>query len=85
VRTVTDERVVDEWNEYPFTSYERRGHVVEHRIVITHYGGTGADVRHEYRSPDDNSYPEEWTEYDVYELRDHGIRQVQRNTEVYRS
>jgi len=81
---MTDERVIAEWKESPFTSYDRRGDVVEHRVVLEHYGGTGADVRHEYRAPDAESHPNEWTEYDVYELRDHGIRQVQRNTQVLR-
>lgn len=75
---------VAEWTESPFTSYDRRGNVVEHRVVIEHYGQTGADVRHEFRSRDDKSYPSEWTECDAYELRDHGIEQVTRRTQVLR-
>lgn len=78
------ERVVAEWTESPFTSYDRRGDVIEHRVVINHYGGTGADVRHEYRSADADSYPDDWTECDAYELRDHGLRQVTRQTQVLR-
>lgn len=85
VGAVSEERVVAEWTEMPFTSYDRRGDVVEHRVVLEYYGETGADVRHEYRSSDADRYPDEWTEYTAYELRDHGIRQVQRNTGVPRS
>lgn len=81
---MTNKHTVAEWKESPFTSYDRRGNIVEHRVVIEHYGGTGADVRHEFRSLDDDSYPDDWTECDAYELRDHGIQNIPRRSQVLR-
>lgn len=77
-------RVVAVWTEAPFTSYERRSHRIEHRVLIEHYGGIGADVRHEVRLMDDDSVPDEWVECDVFELREHGIQAVAGRVEVPR-
>jgi len=68
-----DTATIAEWTESPYTSHDKRGWVVEHRVVVEHYGGLGADVRHEVRSSDDDSLPDEWTERDIAELRDHGM------------
>ena len=81
---MTESHVVARWEEAPYTSHRRRGHTVQHRVVLEHYGGAGADVRHEVRSTDDNSVPSEWSELDTYELRDHGIRELSGPEEVLR-
>lgn len=77
--------VVAEWTEHPYVSYDKRTYEIRHRVVIEHYHGVGADVRHEVQSPDDDSVPNDWTECDAYELRDHGIRNVPGGLEVHRS
>ena len=69
----SDTAVIASWTEHPYTSYDKRSWVIEHRVVIEHYGGLGADVRHEVRSSDSEDCPDEWTELDVAELRDHGM------------
>lgn len=76
---------VAEWTEYPYVSHDKRTYEIEHRVVIVHYDGVGADVRHEVRSTDDDSLPDEWGECDAYELRDHGIRHIPGRMEVLRS
>jgi hypothetical protein len=44
-----------------------------------------ADVVHEVRSSDLDKVPDEWTELDAVELRDHGLRDRDGRTEVLRS
>lgn len=66
--------VVARWSESPFTSYDRRGNVIEHRVVLAHYDDVGTDVVHEVRSSDDRSVSDEWTELESYEVRDQGVR-----------
>lgn len=65
------------WSERPFTSYERRGATVEHRIVAEAYPGVGADIRHEVRCTDSDVGPEDWSIAEKYEVRDHGIRRLE--------
>ncbi|MCU4926903.1 hypothetical protein OB905_13090 [Halobacteria archaeon AArc-dxtr1] len=77
--------VIARWSEYPFTSYDRRSNEIEHRVVIEHYGGACADVRHEVQSVDDDSVPAEWTEHDVIEIREHGLQKISGRVEVLRS
>jgi len=81
---MSESRVVARWSEYPYTSYKRRRQEIEHRVVIEHYGGVGADVRHEVRSSDGDNIPDDWAESDAYELRDHGLREVNGRVEVLR-
>lgn len=69
----SDERVLASWTEMPYTSYDKRGWTIEHRVVVEHYGAMGSDVRHEVRSSDSDDCPDEWTELDIAELRDHGM------------
>ena len=85
--TSSDEtkRTVAEWTESPYTSYDRRGDVVQHRVVVIHYERVVADVIHEVRSSDSDAVPSEWTELDAVELRDHGLRHRDGRTEVLRS
>jgi len=68
-----DTQTMAQWDESPFTSHDRRGDVIQHRVVVEHHGGVGADVRHEVRSTDSDKCPDEWTEVDALELRDHGM------------
>lgn len=68
-----DTATIAEWTTMPYTSYDKRGWVIEHRVVVEHYGGIGADVRHEVRSSDAEDIPDEWAERDAVELRDHGM------------
>lgn len=81
----SDQRTVAHWTEYPYTAYEKRSYEIEHRVVIEHYGSVGTDVRHEVRSADDDSVPDEWAEVEAYEVRDHGLRHVPSSREVLRS
>lgn len=68
------DHVVARWSEHPYTSYDKRSWEIQHRVVVIHYTGVGADVRHEVRSSDDPSLPSDWTEREAVELRDHGMR-----------
>jgi len=71
---MSDTEVMGRWTEHPYTSYEKRGWTVEHRVVVEHYDGGMTDVRHEIRSGDDPSKPDGWTETKSAEIRDHGMR-----------
>ncbi|WP_435143677.1 hypothetical protein [Halobaculum sp. P14] len=73
----SNELLLAEWSETPYTSIERRGAVVEHRVVAA-YDGVGADVRHEVRSGDVDRVPSTWTEADVIEARPHGLSRYSR-------
>lgn len=73
---MSDEIRVARWSERPFTDHSRRSETVEHRIVAETYPGVGADIRHEVRcEPVDVP---DWSTAEVYEIRDHGIRRVER-------
>ena len=76
---MSDELRIASWSESPFTSYERRSVTVEHRIVAEAFPGVGADIRHEVRCPDSDVGPEGWSTAEVYEVRDHGVRHVERS------
>ena len=81
----TERATVAEWTEYPYASYDKRTYEIQHRVVVEHYDGVGADARHEVRSSEDDSVPDEWADCDAYELRDHGLRHVPSTREVLRS
>jgi len=76
---MTDTEVMGRWTEHPYTSYEKRSWTVEHRVIVEHYDRGLADVRHELRSRDDPSRPDDWTEIKSAEIRDHGMRVHDRN------
>ena len=78
-------RTLAEWTESPYTAYDRRSEVIQHRVVVIHYARVVADVVHEVRSSDSDKVPDEWTELDAVELRDHGLRDRDGRTEVLRS
>jgi hypothetical protein len=71
------------WTESPFTSHDKRGYIIEHQVVVEHYGGLGADVRHEIRSTDYDGCPDEWTDIDAVEIRDHGSMRVKNEPEWF--
>jgi len=73
---VQQERVVGSWSERPFTSYDKRSYVIEHRIVVETHGSVGVDVRHEVRSDDYDGAPDDWTPKEVYEAREHGVDKI---------
>jgi hypothetical protein len=75
---------VASWSERPYTAHDKRRWQIDHRVVVESYGPTGVDVRHEVRS-DDPPIPDEWTELEVYEARQHGVRKVDAGTEVLRT
>jgi hypothetical protein len=70
------DHVLARWSENPYTSYDKRSWKIQHRVVVIHYSAATADVRHEVRSADDPSVPEDWTEREAVELRDHGMNVV---------
>lgn len=71
-----NKHVLTRWPEHPYQSYDKRYWTVEHRILVKHIEGVGADVRHEVRSSDDPSVPSEWSEREAVELRSHGMRVI---------
>lgn len=73
---MTEQRVVAEWSERPFTGHRKRSHAVEHRVLVEHTPGVGTDVRHQVRSTDDNEIAADWTDAEVYEGRPHGLNVV---------
>jgi len=75
---MSDEITLAEWTESPYSSWERRGHVVQHRVVVANYGGDGVDARHEVRSDDADNISSEWTAAEVVEARPHGLSKVKR-------
>jgi len=72
---MSETEVMGRWTEHPYTSYDRRGWTVEHRVVVEHYGDV-TDVRHEVRSADDPNRPDDWTETKVAEIRSYGMQVV---------
>ena len=60
---------IAEWSESPFTSYDRRGQTVDHRVRVKDYGDF-ADVIHERLMPERAT---DWRTVEVVELRDHGM------------
>jgi hypothetical protein len=71
-----DERLVAEWTEKPFVSYDKRTMAVENRIILERHEGVGVDIRREVRSTDYDGLPDEWTVAEVYEVRDHSIERI---------
>jgi len=56
------------WTTSPYTSYDKRGIVIHHRVRIVRYDDSSTDVMHERREGN-----EEWTTVAVAELRDYGM------------
>lgn len=56
------------WTTSPYTSYDKRGVVIHHRVRIVRYDRTTADVVHERREGNDD-----WTTVGAVELREHGL------------
>jgi len=75
---VQQERVVAQWSEHPYTSYDKRSWAIQHRVVVEAHAGAGVDVRHEVRSDDADGVSSEWTEAEVYEAREHGVDKITR-------
>jgi len=71
--SMSETEVMGRWSEHPYTSYDKRSWSVEHRVVVEHYGDV-TDVRHEVRSSDDPSRPDEWTETKAAEIRSYGMQ-----------
>lgn len=82
---MSEKRTVAEWSEGPYTSYERRGDVVEHRVVVIRYESGVSDVIHEARSSDADDVPSQWAEVGAVELRGNGVRDRDGIVEVLRS
>jgi len=81
---VSETRTLCRWTEHPYTSYAKRSHEIQHRVVVERYDRETYDVRHEVRSSEAESVPSTWTEAKVLELRPHGMG-VLDATEVMRS
>ncbi|RDZ39423.1 hypothetical protein C5B91_20240 [Haloferax sp. Atlit-10N] len=63
-------RQICEWEERPYTSYDRRRAVVQHRIVLEVYRDGNSDIRHEVRSDyEEAKESAEWSLYEAYEIR----------------
>ena len=68
----SDERVVADWKEQPFTSVKKRRETVHHRIRVIAHDGVGVDVQHEVRRQNES----EWQPAETYESRPHGIEKI---------
>ena len=65
---MSDEHTIASWTESPYTSYDKRGIVIHHRVRIIRYDETTADVVHQRREGD-----EAWKVVEAVELREHGL------------
>lgn len=75
----SNQYVVSEWTESPYTSYDRRGAVIEHRVMFEPFDGGNIDVRHEVRSDDERaSVSAEWSPIKVYEVRNGRVNKLER-------
>lgn len=72
-----EEYTVAEWQEAPYTSHERRGAVVQHRVVLFVYDH-GLDVEHQVQGDAAAPVPSEWRPITVYEARDGRVQQLDR-------
>jgi len=81
----SNEYTVAEWTEMPYTSHDRRGAVIEHRVVFEPFNAIGADIRHEVRSDDGRAnVSDEWTAVKVFEMRNGRVEKLSRK-EVLRA
>lgn len=78
---MTDTTTMAKWTESPFTTHDHRGDIIQHRMIVREYGGVGVDIAHEVRSTDYHGCPDEWTEVDVLEVRDHGTLRTRNEQE----
>lgn len=69
-----DERLIDSWTSKPFTSVRKRSIRVEHRLLLVAYPSGDVDVCHQVKCP--RRDVDDWTDAEVYEVRDHGIERV---------
>jgi hypothetical protein len=65
---MSDDCIIASWEESPYTSYDKRGVVIHHRVRLVHYDSTSADVLHERREDGDS-----WVTVTVAEMRSHGM------------
>ena len=70
---MSEERLVAEWSEHPFTGIGKRSWAVEHRVIVEHTPGVGTDVRHQVRSDDAPEIADDWMDVEIYEGRQHGL------------
>lgn len=77
------ERKIAEWQERPYTSYDRRGATVYHRVMLFVYDH-GIDVEHQARGDEDAAIPTDWTPINVWEVRNGRVSKLRRR-EVLRA
>jgi hypothetical protein len=66
--------VLARWSDKPFVGHRHRHETVEHRLVIEYTHEVGADILHECRSEDTETFPDEWAVVERVEIRDYGAR-----------
>lgn len=71
---MSDSYTVAKWETHPYTSYDKRGQTVHHRVRLKHYDRNSADVVVERKEPAEGLV--QWTEVESYELRAHGVTHV---------
>jgi hypothetical protein len=69
---MTDTYTVAEWETSPYTAYDKRGDVVEHRVRLIHYDRNVTDVVRERRDPH-SAAQSGWVEVEIYEMRPYGF------------
>lgn len=65
---MSDSITIASWTEMPYTSYDKRGTTIHHRVRVIHYDSISADVMHERREGNGD-----WKTVEVAELRDYGM------------
>lgn len=71
---MTDSYTVAQWETHPYTSHDKRGQTVYHRVRLLCYFNKDVDVVVERKEP--AAGVDEWTEVEVYECRDHAVSYV---------
>jgi hypothetical protein len=67
----SEERLIYEYTERPYTGVRKRHITVEHRILANRYPGVGTDIRHEIRCEERGI--DDWVLAEAWEMREHGI------------
>jgi len=76
---MAEEYTIAVWAHYPFTSYDKRGRTVEHRVRVVAYDTGFVDVLHERNERYTN---DGWVTVEVVEVRDQGVRYEKRRDGV---
>jgi len=66
---MSEKTTIAKWEESPYTSYDKRGITVQHRVQVARYEADSINVVHQRREGDGD-----WVAVRVVESRPHGMR-----------